>query len=372
MIRSIAIALVACSTILTFAQTQPAPASAPATTQRARYEIITPPGFQKVKIGEHTVIAEPIDLPWIQETLANYKPTTRPTTMPATLLATLKQVRPQIEKGLADDVGITDPKLIAELFDQVLYPNLQKMADLQAPLFYLVTSKDKLKEVLKNGWSDPRLHYNKVTDEVQFASQLELNIDRELDDYVVPAIFPPTALPDQKRQMLDHIVDRTEAGLAGAISVRGQAFMHTAIMNFIGKNVFAPLKPDNSQEWLSMGVSSTLAAKYTALANQMEFKALVQRMTADRPQNPISPRTIDLAHPTKPEDLRREAIPFYIDALGRKAMVVTMKIYEQGGPNAIKKIVEAWKKESPKDGDALVAMIKNATGVDVSEDVKAK
>ena len=136
-------------------------------------------------------------------------------------------------------------------------------------------------------------------------------------------------------------------------------------MNFIGRNIFLPLKVTPDQEWLSMGVSSTLAGKYAASVNHMDFKQLMQRMTADRPQNPISPRTIDLAHPVHPNDLRPQAVPMYIDAMVRKSMSVVMKILDAGGPDAIKKIIEAMKKAPPKDGDALVQLIKDASGVDV-------
>ncbi|HTL30142.1 MAG TPA: hypothetical protein VL282_13010 [Tepidisphaeraceae bacterium] len=373
MIRFLA-AVASLSILSTAIVAQPATgaASAPATTQRARFEIIIPPGFQKVTIGGHTVLAEPTDLPWITEALTNFKPTTRPTTMPADLMASLKEVRPQIEKQLADDLGINDPKLTTELFEQILYPNLTRLGEMKPPLFYLVTTRDRLKQLLRDGWRDPRLHYNKVSDEVQFTSTLELNVDGPMDDYIVPAVYAPDTKPEQRREQLGVVVNKTEQGLTGAISVKGQAFVHTAIMNFIGRNVFAELKPAPSQEWLSMGASSTLAAKYTALANHMDFKLLMARMTADNPKNPISSRTIDLAHPTNPTDLRREALPFYVDALGKKSMVVVMKILDQGGADAIKKIVAAFKEKKPRAGDELVKLIKDATGVDVSEDVKAK
>jgi hypothetical protein len=372
MIRTIAIALLAASTIPTLGQTAPAPTAAPASTQRAKYDIVVPPGFQKVTIGAHSVIAEPSDLPWIQEALNQYKPTTRPTTMPATLITSLKEARPELEKALAADIGISDPKLTAELFDSVLLPNLQRLADLKPPLFYLVTTKEKLKALLKNGWSDPRLHYNKLSDDVQFVPTLELSTDREMDEYLVPAMYPPESSAEERKQMLDRVVNGTEAGLAGAISTKGQAFVHTATMNFIGRNVFAPLHPQPSQEWLSMGVSSALAAKYIAIVEHIDFKQLMTRMMQENPRNPISSRTIDLAHPTDPKDLRPQAMPFYIDAMGKKAMGVTMKIIEQGGPDGIKKIIDAMKKEMPKDGDGLVKLIKDASGVDVSEEVKAK
>ena len=42
-------------------------ASAPAATQRARYEVNVPPGFQKLTIGDHSVLVEPADITWVQE-----------------------------------------------------------------------------------------------------------------------------------------------------------------------------------------------------------------------------------------------------------------------------------------------------------------
>ncbi len=366
-----AVAFISIWSITIAAQPATTATSAPATAQRPPYEIITPPGFQKLTIGQHSIIAEPKDLPWIQDALKDFKATTRPTTMPATLVAALKQTRPQIEKAMAADLGISDPKLTGELFDQTLIPNLEKLGNLKPPLFYLVTTQDKLKTLLKNGWTDPRLHYNKITDDVQFVPTLELSVDHAMDEYLVPAVFPATALPDQQQQMLSHLIDRTEAGLAASISVKAQAFLHTATMNFIGRTIFVPLNLQPNQEWISMGVSSTLAAKYLAMVEQMDFKTLLMRMTHENPRNPISPRTIDLAHPNDPKDLRREAMPYYVDAMGKKAMTVTLKILEQGGPDAIKKIVDAIKKQKTKDGDELVKLIKDASGVDVTEDVKA-
>lgn len=367
---SVAGVLLVTSTVV--AQTAPAPASAPAATQRARYEVNVPPGFQKLTAADHSVLVEPADIPWVQEALADFKPTTRPTTMPIDLVTSLKAARPQIEREMAADLGITDKQQTTELFDDILVHNLTRLGELKVPLFFLVTTRDKLKQLLIDGWRDPRLHYNKTSDDVQFVPTLELSLDRPLDDYVVPAMYGAQATPEQRKRELVSIIDRTEAGLAGAESSKAQAFVHTAIMNFIGRNIFLSLKVTPDQEWLSMGVSSTLAAKYVSTINHMDFKQLMQRMTADRPQNPISPRTINLAHPVDPKDLRPQAVPLYIDAMGRKAMTVVMKILDSGGPEAVKKIVEGMKKQPPKDGDALVQLIKEASGVDVSDDVKAK
>ena len=132
-----------------------------------------------------------------------------------------KTVRPQIEEAMAADLGITDKQQTSDLFENILIPNLTRLGELKVPLFFLVTTRDKLKQLLIDGWRDPRLHYNKVNDDVQFAPTLELTLDRPLDDYIVPAMYRAgDARAAKARARHDHRPDRGRARRRGIEQAR--------------------------------------------------------------------------------------------------------------------------------------------------------
>src|SRR6185437_13872951 len=131
------------------------PASAPATsptTERARHQVIIPPNFVKVEVSERTALCEPPDKEWVGKALDELQPSARPTTMPSDLADTLASRRAELVKQMSADLGISDPGSMDKLLAEHVIPDLQKMADMRPPMYYLVCTKPRLKELIKGGW----------------------------------------------------------------------------------------------------------------------------------------------------------------------------------------------------------------------------
>src|SRR5438067_1537132 len=129
------------------------PTSAPATspTTRPRHQVIIPPNFIKVEVSERTALCEAPDKEWIAKALDELQPSARPTTMPSDLADTLALRRAELVKQMSADLGIADSSSIDKLLSEHVIPDLQKMADIRPPMFYLVCPKEKLKDLIKAG-----------------------------------------------------------------------------------------------------------------------------------------------------------------------------------------------------------------------------
>src|SRR4051812_12305999 len=184
-----------------------APATAPSTTP-AHHEITIPTGFIKVQASERTALCEPLDKEWVAKALDELQTSARPTTMPSDLADTLGSKQDELLKQMSKDLGITDTAPAAKLLTEQVIPDLQKMADIRPPMFYLVCSKKKLLDLLHNGWSDPRFHYNRVADDVAVYSNVDLSIQHSMDDVMIPALYDPAAPIEKRRDMLQKQVDR--------------------------------------------------------------------------------------------------------------------------------------------------------------------
>jgi hypothetical protein len=68
-------------------------------------------------------------------------------------------------------------------------------------------------------------------------------------------------------------------------------------------------------------------------------------------------------------DVRPEWVNAYTDAYRRRAMQVVGKLVTDGGGGAIGKVIAAIKQDRPADGAALVQLVKQVTGVDLTNDL---
>src|SRR5256885_1784711 len=92
----------------------PPPATAPVPPP---YVLEMPPGYQKIAVGEHTVLCLPADAEWVKKALAETKPATRPTTMPTDLLKRVADNRAAVVKQMVSDLALADDKQPNRLFD---------------------------------------------------------------------------------------------------------------------------------------------------------------------------------------------------------------------------------------------------------------
>jgi hypothetical protein len=363
--------LIALVVLMFTASLRAQPASAPSTapTTAPRHQVVIPPGFIKVEASDRIALCESADKEWITKALSELHPSARPTTMPSDLADALSRKRDDILKQMSKDLGLADTSAAAKLFNEQVMPDLNKMADLRPPMYYLVCSKAKLLDLVHNGWSDPRFHYNRAADDVAVYSDVGLSIEHEMDDLLIPALYDPTAAQEKRIDTLQKQVDQNEANIAASLSMQGMIMAQTGLVAAIDESVVKPLALKPGQAWLGIGIEGLYSTRYMTQLNGMRNEDLLRVLTDDDPRNPIRASTINLMKPLSANDLRPEYAPAYVDALRRRSVIVVNDLLQRTKPDALPKLLAAIKQQQPKDADALVDLIKQTSGVDVSRDV---
>jgi hypothetical protein len=346
------------------AQTQPTTTTAP-----ARHVVVVPPGFETIIVRGQTLLIEPADEAWVRAALADLRPTSLPSTMPADLLSRFDANRKTIAAQMVTDLAIDDPKTIDQFFDDKLRPTLKRFAELRLPLFYLVTTQQRLKQLIQNGWSDPRVYYNRAADNVEISGLLSLTIQGEADDILLPVLYEPGDSPLKKEELLADQVRTSQATLIKSVADRAMALGQIAFLDFIAEQAVEPLRDKPDQQWLGVGLMGILSAKYSSQITGLNGALMVHYMILGDPRNPIRPETIDLLHPLPRDQMRPGAVYAYDDAFRRKAARAVETWIEQAGEANVPKLLVALRKNPPADGIALLKLMQQIGGVDLTADV---
>lgn len=341
----------------------------PTTAPLERHVLIIPPGFKVITVQQRTAVVEPADEAWVSQALQELAPTTRPTTMPSDLLDRLRAQRQQLAQRLTADLAIADQAVVEKFLDEKLQPMLSRLEQLDPPLFYLVTTRQRLKQLLLDGWSDPRFHYNRVADEVQFRPLVQLSTGREADDVVLPVIYRPEDSIEARSRTLAELVRQNEFHLARSISTRAMIQTQIAFADFVASEALGPLNLKEDQRWLGVGLAGILSSHYLAELSGMHAEEIIQMITRDDPRNRIRPATIDLLHPVAASQMRREAIAPYYDAYRRKSARVVKLWIERAGMATVPRTLLALRDNPPADGQSLLKQIQQLSGVDLSQEV---
>jgi hypothetical protein len=344
--------------------------SAPATT-RPRHVAQVPPGFTRLELDGRTFFVMPAEEPWLRRAIAEMTPATMPTTMPTDLLANLSARSAALRQRMTFDTGIA-PADVDEYLDQRLKVFLTRMESLHPPIIYLVASPQQVKDAMKAGWTDPRYRYNRAADDVNFSTQVSLSLDESSDDLVLPLFFADNDPPEARQKRVASEMRATEAAILGEVSRRSQSMMMVAMVELISSKVLDPLQLKPDQEWFGVGVAGVLGSKYVAILTGMSEARLLNEMTRPVPQNPMRPSSLDLLHPTNINDVRPEWVEAYTDAYRRRSMMVVWRLLAQSGEGSIAKVIAAMKRTPPADGPALVQLIKDVTGVDLTNELRPK
>jgi hypothetical protein len=306
----------------------------------------------------------------VRQALESLQPTTMPTTMPSDLLGQLKVSRKQLAAKMAKDLAIGDPAIVEKFFTEKLEPVLTRFDEINPPLYYLVSSREKLKELLKAGWTDPRFYYNRVADSVQYSSAINLTTEGAADDILLPAVFDASDSIEKKHEALTNLIHAAEAGVAQSVSGRSMSVAQLTFVDFIYDQAIKPMSLNQQTEWFGVGLAGVLSSRYVSQLTGINLDMFLRNMTGDDPRNPIRSATIDLLHPTPQSEMRPQAAPFYGDAYRRKAARVVVNWLNKAGDDAIPKTITALKQSKPQDGQTLLKQIQQASGVDLSDDVK--
>ena len=348
---------------------QPAPPPSPATAPAVPpYKLVMPPGYQKIEIGVHTAICLPADAEWVKKAMSEAKPATRPTTMPVDLLKRIADNRAAVIKQMVTDLALADDKEANRLFEEQIIPKLKKLEALRPPVYFLICTRDSLRDLTKAGWGEPRFHYNRVANEASFDDNIVLSLDRPMGDAVLPVFYTEKETPETRAKNLSSGLQQLDAGMFDRVSGQTQPMVFNLTAEHIGQTYFDPMKLRRDQQWLALGVTGYFASKYAGQLTPSSKEEWLRGLTYDNPRFPVSAKAIDLTHPVEEGAMRPIAVPYYNQALRRKAMQVVVKWVEMGGEASLTKVVTAVRAKPPADGVALIKLIQDTSGIDLTKD----
>jgi hypothetical protein len=346
---------------------QPAAPAQAAAAAPKRQELVVPPGYQKVTVGQHTALCEAGDVAWVRQALGEVKPPAKPTPAAADVIKGLADKRADLGRQVATDLGLAaGDRSVGEFLDGKLIPNLKKLDEARPPVFFLVTTREKLRDLTKTGWGEPRFHYNGVADAAAFDTSISFNIDRPMDDVVLPAQYTSATPVAERAKGLTAVVGDLDAKVAQMAAGQVTPVTFSLFVQFLREKHLDPLKLRRDQQWLAMGVSNYLGAKYTNGVTGVPQNELLRTLATEPANFPVSARSIDLTHPADEASMRAELVPYYTMSMQRKALAVVAYWVEQAGEGAIPKTLTAVRKGVPADAAGLVKLVQEASGVDLS------
>jgi hypothetical protein len=346
-----------------------APAAAPVKTDAPaeRKAVVIPPGYEKVTVAGHTALCEPNDVVWVKQALADVKPPQKAGVTPGDMIQTLVDKRAALTKQMVTDLALADDKAVNEFLDTKLVTTLKKLDDTRPPLFYLVITQEKLRDLTKTGWGEPRYHYNGVANAAAFDDNLPFSIEKPMDDTVLPAFYNPADAADVRGKVLAAGIQNLDTRLGAIVAGQANPSVFNLFVQFIQEKQMDPLKLRRDQSWLGMGVSNFLATKYTSVVTTVPKDNMIRELITEPNLFPVSARTIDLVHPLEESQMKPIAVPYYAVSMQRKATAVVAVWVEQAGEAAIPRTLTALRAKMPADGTAMVKVIQDATGADLSK-----
>ncbi len=364
-------------------------------------KFVTPPGYKQILDGSMTIVFEPNDEEWVKKGLAEAKKNLiekddkgvvvmdaagkpkplHPKGGPADMLVkNLVENRANLVKQITADLGLADDRAANSLIDEKVIPNLVKYDKMQVPIFYLVTTQDKLKTLVKNGWGDDRkFHYNRVADAVAYDDNISFSTDeKKPGDDIVRVLFyndkDEKETPEKRQTGLGNVIANTEMKVA--VEVAKQAFPSTfqVVSKWIEETQFGSMKLGRDQIWLKLGISNFLAAKYSDLITGLPKQEFLKPFLTEDKDVLIRAMSVDLSAPLDPSKIQPGVGLSYDEALKKKAVLVTAFIVDRSDSKSIPNILASIRKQMPVDGKALIDAIKKATdtGSDLDKVVAAQ
>jgi hypothetical protein len=343
--------------------TQPAPAP--------RRTVIIPSGFKLVVDGRRSAICQEGDEAWVRQALADRTPTTKPTTMPATLLERVSAQRDELANRMTADLALTDTAAARKMIDEELIPLLRRADEFNPPIFYLITSDTGLRQLVRDGWSDPegRYRYNRAADRVSIDNRLTLALQGDVDDQVLAVLYEPTDDLTTRRERLVSELRVVESQLAYEVSTRAMVAAQFQFVQFVQTTVES-LKLPREQQWFGVGIMGVLSARYLAFVNDVSPDTFLKSMTSEDRRNPVRMATVDLMNPADLNELREIARPAYATAVQRKSTAVVKLWLDRAGPEALPKVLRAMRAAPPQGAEGLVRLIATESGIDLTSELK--
>jgi hypothetical protein len=328
---------------------------------------VVPQGYEKVTVAGHTALAEPNDVAWVKQALTDTKPPPKVGTSPGDMIQALVDKRAALTRQMVTDLALADDKEVNEFFDTKVIPTLKKLDEMRPPVSYLVITQEKLRDLTKTGWGEPRYHYNGVANAAAFDDSLPFSIDKPMDETILPAFYSDKDGTEVRAKNLAAGLQNLDANLAANAARQANPAVFNLFVQFIQEKQMDPLKLKRDQSWLGMGLSNFLAAKYTSVVTNASKDRMLAELTSEPNLFPVSARSIDLVHPLEESAMKPVAVPYYTVSMQRKATAVVAAWINQAGEAAIPRTLTALRTKMPADGTALVKTIQEATGADLSK-----
>lgn len=349
-----------------------APAVPPVKPAKTPFRMTVPTGYEKVTVAGHTALCEPNDVAWVKQGLTDAKPAvTTNMVLPDAMVAGLKEKREGLVKQMVSNLALPDDKAANAFLDSELIPKLTKLQAAKPPIFFLVTTQEKLAELTKTGWGEPKFHYNGVAKAAAYDQSIPFSIDEEMDDTVLPIFYSEKDKDKDAMEMraknFAQLVQNLDTNIVGNAARQCNPVVFAAFLSFIQEKQIEPLKLRRDQSWLGMGVANFLAAKYTSVVTGVPNADLLRALTSEENLFPVSARSIDLTNPLEESAMKKEAAPYYAVSMQRKATAVVAEWVHLAGESAIPDTLKAIRAKMPKDGAALVKLIQETTTTDLAK-----
>jgi len=185
---------------------------------------------------------------------------------------------------------------------------------------------------------------------------------------VLPAFYTDTMATDARVKGLTAYVQEFDGRMAAIAANQINPVTFSLFVEYLRERHLDALKLRRDQQWLVMGISNYLAAKYTSTVTGTPREGLLRDLATEPQDFPVGARSIDLTHPSEESAMRPQLVPFYTQSMQRKSLAVVAVWAEQAGEGAIPKTLTALRaKAPPADAAGLVKVVQEASGVDVAK-----
>lgn len=355
-----------------------APAAARAQTfpsTRAAAVVVTPPGFVRFTAGGRTFVTLPADQSWVAAAAARAAARAAapgPTTQPADMLQRLPPRRDALVAAMLADVTTFTPAQIDQFLDKQLVPLMKDLSQVAPRLVYMVAPSEHVKDALRAGWADPRIHFNKADDTFEVSRSVAFDVPGKTDESIVIVLFKPDDTEDRRVARLSQYLTAAEADVLQSVASRATSLMIAVTATFIADKGMAGLPRGEDQVWLADGLSTVLATKYISMIHGAPQLQFVRQVAMNPPESPVNPVTIDLLHPQPGDQLLPQLVVPYAAARHRKDVAVMYLWLLRAGEKKIAPMIADITRLRPADGATLAKALAASSGVDMSTDLAAQ
>lgn len=328
--------------------------------------IRAPAGFVKTTAGV-ALMYDKRDEAWVKEAVAACRPPRRPV-MPSDLAGVLVTNRDVNLALIQKDLGLADDGAITAFYDDKLVAGLGRIEGWAPRIYYMPISSSELKYLVKGGWDCNQFAYNQFSDSLTYDPSYNWPSDRPADESVLPLFYDPDDREQIRVKALTERIEDSETGRMSLIAVMGRQRAVQLYIDMISDAAIKPLGLKRDQEWLGMGIAGVLSAKYVSSLTALD-RDLILRQMVSAAESGIA---IDLLHPTLAEDLRPSAVDAYNETMRAKAIAVVAKWTGETNDEVMTRALNAVRDKKPVDGAAMLTVIKEATGRDLSRDLSGR